>query len=62
LGLSAAQALAEGTVLSVRVTTVPESVPWVQVIVKNCHPLGDRWMIGCQFASPLPTDVMLTFR
>ena len=60
--MSVAQPRAEGTILRVRVTTVPDSVPWVEVIVKNCHPLGDRWMIGCQFVSPLPSDVMLTFR
>jgi hypothetical protein len=62
LGLSTTQPRAEGTLLRVRVTTVPESVPWVAVIVKNCHPLGDRWMLGCQFAAPPPTDVVLTFR
>jgi hypothetical protein len=60
LALSAPQSVPEGTLLSVRVTTVPDSVPWVQLIVKNCHPLGDRWILGCQFASPPHPDALLT--
>jgi hypothetical protein len=62
LGLSVTQPMAEGSILSVRVTTEPDTVPWVQLTVRNCHPLGDRWILGCQFTAPPPSDVMLTFR
>jgi hypothetical protein len=62
LGLSVAQPVAEGAILHVRVTTAPDSVPWVAVRVKGCRPFVDRWALNCQFVSPPPPEVMLLFR
>jgi hypothetical protein len=52
----------EGTLLSLRVTSVPDAVPWVEVIVRNCHQLGDRWIVGCEFAASPPEDTLLSFQ
>lgn len=62
LGLSAAQPAVEGAVLSVRITTAPDTVPWTSVQVKSCLPATGRWILGCQFVEPPPRDVLLMFR
>jgi hypothetical protein len=62
LGLSTAEPIQEGTLLQLRVTSLPDSVPWVEVTVRNCHQLGDRWIVGCAFTRPPPEDTLLSFR
>jgi hypothetical protein len=62
LGVSAAQPVLEGTVLSVRVAVAPDSLGWTQLQVKSCVPSTGRWMLGCQFLQTPPREVLLMFR
>jgi hypothetical protein len=62
LGLSWAQPVLEGTLLSVRVANAPESVPWTRLQVKGCTPATGRWMLSCQFIETPPQEVLLMFR
>lgn len=61
LCLSVPQQMMTGTVLSVRTTNAPESIPWVQVEVKSCRPNGGEFELGCQFVKTPPWSVMLLF-
>lgn len=61
LCLSVPKAVTEGTVLSVRTSNAPESVPWVQLEVKNCRPVGKEFELGCRFLRTPPWSVMLLF-
>jgi hypothetical protein len=62
LGLSAAQPVLEGTLLSVRISIAPDTVPWTRVQVKSCIPSAGRWILGCQFIEPPPQEILLMFR
>jgi hypothetical protein len=62
LGLSAAQPVLEGTLLSVRITVAPDTVPWTRLQVKSCMPATGRWILGCQFLEPPPEEIRLMFR
>jgi hypothetical protein len=62
LGLSLPKPYSEGWILSVRVALAPEEVPTVSVVVKHCHPLAGRWLIGCQFLEPPSKLVLLLLR
>jgi hypothetical protein len=61
LCLSVSNAIPEGTVLSVRTTNAPNTVPWVQIEVKNCRPVGSEYELGCRFVRTPPWSVMLLF-
>jgi hypothetical protein len=61
LCLSVPDAVAEGTVLSVRTTNAPTTVPWVQIEVKNCRLVGKEYELGCRFVRTPPWSVMLLF-
>jgi hypothetical protein len=61
LCLSVPEAVTEGTVLSVRTTNAPNSVPWVQIEVKNCRLVGKEYELGCRFVRTPPWSVMLLF-
>lgn len=61
LCLSVPQAIPEGTVLSVRTTNAPTTVPWVQLEVKNCRLVGKEYELGCRFVRTPPWSVMLLF-
>jgi hypothetical protein len=56
-----AEPVAESTHLSIRPTLAPESVPWVRVEVKNCHPLAGRWLLGCRYLDAPPLEVLVLF-
>ena len=62
LGLAVEKPLVVGTWLRVRPTHVMEDVPWVDLIVRHCHPQGNRWVVGCQFVEKPPRELMLLFR
>ena len=51
-----------GSWLRVRPTFVPEDAAWVDVLVRHCHPQGNRWVLGCQFVESPPRELMLLFR
>jgi PilZ domain len=61
LCLSVPEAVPEGTVLSVRTTNAPTTVPWVQIEVKNCRLVGKEYELGCRFVRTPPWSVMLLF-
>jgi len=61
LCLSVPGAIPEGTILSVRTTNAPNSIPWVQIEVKNCRAVGKEYELGCRFVRTPPWSVMLLF-
>lgn len=61
LCLSVSEAVVEGTILSVRTSNAPETIPWVQLEVKNCRAVGGEYELGCQFVRTPPWSVLLLF-
>jgi hypothetical protein len=59
--LSFAEPIPLGTVLSIRASMAPESVPWTHVEVKHCEFKVNRWLIGGQFLEPIPQEVLCLF-
>lgn len=59
--LSTAQPSTKGRVLKVRVLDASEELPWVEVTVRSCRRMKDRWELGCQFREKLPLNVLLLF-
>ncbi len=62
LGLTTEKPLEVGSWLRVRPTSVPDDVPWVDVMVRHCRPQGAKWVLGCQFVEPPPHELLLLFR
>jgi hypothetical protein len=61
LCLSVSEPVVEGTILSVRTSNAPETIPWVQLEVKNCRLVGREYELGCQFVRTPPWSVLLLF-
>src|SRR5262249_26555602 len=61
LCLSVPEPVVEGTILSVRTSNAPETIPWVQLEVKNCRLVGREYELGCQFVRTPPWSVLLLF-
>lgn len=61
LCLSVQEAVAAGTILSIRPSNAPVTVPWIQVEVRNCRSVGIDWELGCQFVRTPPWSVLLLF-
>jgi len=61
LCLSVPNAIEPGTILGVRTSDAPQSVPWVQLEVKNCREADIGWELGCQFVRTPPWSVLLLF-
>jgi hypothetical protein len=61
LCLSVNDPIVEGTILSVRTSNAPETIPWVQLEVKNCRLVGREYELGCQFVRTPPWSVLLLF-
>jgi len=61
LCISLSAELPAGTILSVRTTNAPSALPWIQVEVRNCRPVGKDWELGCKFVSTPPWSVLLLF-
>ena len=62
LALTVGKPLEIGSWVRARPTFVPEDAAWVDVMVRNCRPQGNRWILGCQFVESPPREVMLLFR
>jgi hypothetical protein len=62
LGITVVEEIAEDTVLRVRVATAPHSVPWTQIVVRNCYPLEGKWILNCQFVELPAEEVLMSFR
>jgi hypothetical protein len=50
-----------GQVFRLRSLLYDDMTPWVEVEVRSVRPRGDRWLVGCRFASPLPWGLLLLF-
>lgn len=62
LCLSVNGQIPEGTVLSVRTTNAPPTVPWVQLEVRNCRKMSNgEFELGCRFVRTPPWSVLLLF-
>jgi hypothetical protein len=62
LCLSVKDEIPEGTVVSVRTTNAPPTVPWVQVEVRNCRKINsEEYELGCKFVRTPPWSVLLLF-
>lgn len=61
LCLSVKEETPVGTVLSVRPSTAPPSVPWVQIQVKSQRRFESVWELGCQFVRTPSYSVLLMF-
>jgi hypothetical protein len=59
--LSLAEKVANGTILQLRPSNAPESVPWQAVEVRNAQPGEQSWELGCQFTSEPSWEVLLLF-
>jgi len=61
LCLSVSDEIPAGTVLSVRTANAPQTIPWIQVEVRNCRPVGKEYELGCKFIRTPPWSVLLLF-
>ena len=61
LGLSVRRELEPGQLLRIRPAHVSATTPWVEIEVRNCRPVEDRFHVGCQFVRTPPWDVMLLY-
>jgi hypothetical protein len=51
----------KGSVLNVKPTKAPSSVPWVRIVVKNCRNVGNAFEIGCEFVQVPPASILMLF-
>jgi hypothetical protein len=61
LCVSVEEPVATGTILSVRAANAPNTIPWIQVEVRNCRATEDRYELGCQFVRTPPWSTLLLF-
>jgi hypothetical protein len=61
LAIAAPAPVPTGAVLGVRAELHRRDMPWVQVKVRHCRRDGSDWVLGCQFLSPPPWNVLLLF-
>ena len=62
LCLSVKGQIPEGSVVSVRTTNAPATVPWVQIEVRNCRKMNSgEYELGCKFVRTPPWSVLLLF-
>jgi hypothetical protein len=61
LGLVVEKPVPEGATLKVRASQAAESVPWVEVVVRNCRQQEDGWVLGCQFLKVPSAVVLMSF-
>jgi hypothetical protein len=61
LCLSVADPQVDGTTLLVRPTIVPETMPFVQLRVRNSQRKVNRWYLGAEFVETPPEEVLRLF-
>jgi hypothetical protein len=61
LCLAVGEKVQPGTIVSVRTTNAPVTIPWVQIEVKTCREVDGNWELGCRFVKVPPWSVMLLF-
>ena len=53
--------VAPGCPLQLRAEEAPPDTPWVAVAVRACTPDQDRFVLGCEFETTPPWNVLLLF-
>jgi hypothetical protein len=61
LRLRIPQAIQVGAILRVRTIQASDSMPWVELQVKNARAKAESWEVGCQFLKDPPPDVLRSF-
>jgi hypothetical protein len=56
LGVTVEWALPVSSILTVRPVNAPTRLKWVQIEVRNCRKVRDRWHLGCRFLVALPLE------
>jgi hypothetical protein len=49
------------TVLNIRPSETSDLIPWVEVVVRNCHKGDEGWQVGCQYVKTPPSSVLWLF-
>ena len=62
LCIAVSQPVVEGTILEVRFTLAPDTIPWVRAQVKGCRSVTGRWMLHCQYLGVPSPEAVLLFR
>ena len=62
LCISVSQPVPEGTILEVRFSLAPTTIPWVQAQVKGCRSVTGRWILHCQYVGIPSPEAVLLFR
>jgi hypothetical protein len=61
MSLIVASAFPLGAVVRVRSMQYADVAPWVEVEVKHCRAVGEKWLLGCKFKKTQPWNVLLHF-
>ena len=61
VGLSMAEPVPLGTILSLRATVAPATTPWARVEIKHCEFKAKRWHAGGEFAESVSLEVLRLF-
>jgi hypothetical protein len=61
LRISLSQSFPVGTLLTVRPSSSPAQVPWIQIQVKHHLKRDGQWELGCAFTQPPSAGVVLLF-
>ncbi len=61
LAILVEQALAQGSLLSVRPVNCAVGMPWVQLEIRACRQEGTNWELGCRFVRTPPWSILLSF-
>jgi hypothetical protein len=56
------EAVILGSSIMARVALAPETIPWVELAVRDCREEAGRWVWHCEFLQALPKDILLLFK
>lgn len=56
IGVTVEWALPVSSILTVRPANSPARFKWVQIEVRNCRKVKERWHLGCRFLADLPPE------
>ncbi len=62
LCIAVSQPVPDGTILEVRFTQAPVTIPWVRAQVCACRSAAGRWMLHCQYLGTPSPEAVLLFR
>lgn len=55
------EAIAVGSILSIKPLNAPGNLPWVQIEIRSCRKRDVHWELGCMFVRPPAWSVLLLF-